>query len=61
MANDPTSTLDEHPEGLRFLTPGALEAAHVFSKDLLPKRELTINSIFDHGIHHEYSHDVSGY
>ncbi len=60
-ANDPSSKLGELPESLRFLTPDVFEAAQVFSDDLLPKRELSINSIFDPGIYHEYSRDVSGY
>ncbi|WP_282119450.1 polyamine aminopropyltransferase [Ruegeria atlantica] len=61
VANDPTATLGEVPESARFLTSGVFEAAQVFSEDLLPKRELAINSIFDPGIYHEYSRDVSGY
>ncbi len=59
--NDPTSTLGKLPDGLRFLTPEVFEAARVFSEDLLPKRELAINSIFGPGIYHEYSRDISGY
>ncbi|WP_170406294.1 polyamine aminopropyltransferase [Ruegeria arenilitoris] len=60
-ANDPASTLGDLPEGLRFVTPEVFAAAQVFSEDLRPKRELAVNSIFDPGIYHEYSRDVSGY
>ena len=60
-ANDPSSTLGDLPEGLRLVTPKVFAAAQVFSEDLRPKRELAVNSIFDPGIYHEYSRDVSGY
>ncbi|MEP3345753.1 MAG: polyamine aminopropyltransferase [Litoreibacter sp.] len=49
------------PNDLRFLTPEVFAAARVFPSDLLPKRDLKVNSIFNPTIYHEYAQDLSGY
>ncbi|WP_171180583.1 polyamine aminopropyltransferase [Ruegeria sp. HKCCD8929] len=60
-SNRPGTDLGDLPEGLRFLTPQVFAAARVFPADLLPRRELAVNSIFNPGIYQEYARDVSGY
>ncbi len=60
-ANTQGSTLGRLPDDLRYLTPDVFAAARIFPEDLLPKRELAVNSIFDPNIYHQYSRDVSGY
>ena len=60
-SNQPDAQLGELPDGLRFITRDVFSAALVFPVDLLPKRELAINSIFDPDIYHQYSRDISGF
>jgi len=57
----PDAVLGELPDDLKFLTPEVFAAAQVFSEDLLPSRELAVNSVFDPNIYHEYSRDLSGH
>ncbi len=57
----PTGHLGKLPRDLRFLTPDVFASAQVFSQDLLPKRDLEVNSIFNPSIYREYAQDVSGY
>lgn len=55
----PNSHLGALPEGLRFVTPEVFAAAQVFSLDLLPSRELTVNSLFNPTIYEEYARDLN--
>lgn len=59
--NQPAATLGKLPDGLRFVTPEVFAAARVFPDDLLPKRKLAVNSIFNPSVYQEYAQDVSGY
>lgn len=56
----PDGTLGTLPDGLRFITPEVLKAAQVFPADLMPRRALEVNSIFNPTIYHAYAQDLSG-
>lgn len=47
------------PEGLRFMSEDAFDAALFFSPDLMPRHELAANSIFNPNIYREYASDVN--
>ncbi|KIT15138.1 polyamine aminopropyltransferase [Jannaschia aquimarina] len=53
----PGGQLGPLPNGLRALTPETFEASRTFSADLLPTKELEVNSIFNPTIYRRYSED----
>lgn len=50
--------LGELPEGLRYVSHESFDAARAFSPDLMPTRELAVNSIFNPTIYEEYARDL---
>lgn len=46
------------PADLRSLTDASFSASRIFASDLLPKRELRVNSIFNPTIYEEYARDI---
>lgn len=60
-AKDPDATMGPLPRDLRSLTEGSFTAAQVFSEDLLPTKDIPVNSIFDPLIYHLYTQDVKGF
>lgn len=49
------------PDGLRFLTDASFAASRIFSDDLLPRRDVHVNSIFNPTIYEEYARDQKNY
>ncbi|MGH1459844.1 MAG: polyamine aminopropyltransferase [Paracoccaceae bacterium] len=58
--NAPDAGLRPLPEGLRSLSAPSFDAARVFSKDLLPRKDIGVNSIFDPVIYQLYAQDLHG-
>lgn len=48
----------DFPEGLRSITSASFEAGRIFSSDLLPRRAVHVNSIFNPTIYEEYARDI---
>lgn len=60
-SKDPTAQMGPLPDGLRFISDRSFAAAQNFSEDLLPKKDIPVNSIFDPLIYHLYIQDVKGF
>ncbi|EPX79185.1 polyamine aminopropyltransferase [Litoreibacter arenae] len=48
------------PQGLRSMSSDSFAAAQVFSSDLMPRKPVPVNSIFDPKIYHLYAQDLRG-
>lgn len=57
---DKNAQLGDLPQALKFMSEDVFSAGRVFPKDLMPKRDLHVNSLFNPIIYDEYARDTSG-
>jgi len=60
-SKNPDATMGPLPDGLRSLTEDTFAASLQFTTDLLPRKDIPVNSIFDPVIYHLYLQDVKGF